>query len=1045
MNFFKKLLNKFFLNKNEKDLIKIRSFLDKIKKISKSIRLLSDDNLRNETFLLKDFVKKSIEEFSKKRKDFFYKKKKDFYSVPFFKEIYYYNEKFSKEIYQTEQKILLDILPKSFAIIKETARRFKENKQLIVKAVSFDNDLSKRRSYVYLDGDKAVWKNKWIIHGKNIVWNMVHYDVQLIGGVILHQGKIAEMATGEGKTLVATLSAYLNALSGKGVHIVTVNNYLSKRDAQWMAPLMEFHGLKVDCIDNYLSTDIKRRKRAYLADITYGTNNEFGFDYLRDNMANDKNELVQRELNYAIIDEIDSVLIDEARTPLIISGRVKSLKDNKKEFTFFQKKVKIMVEKQNLIVNYFLQQSKNLIEKGENEIGGLKLFQAYRGLPKKKSLIKFLSQKNIRSILQNIEIQYIQDYGRDISQVDKDLYFVIDEKNNTVELTDKGIEFLSIEMEDEKFFIFPDLNLELLEIEKRRLPKEYEIKEKEKLLNNFSFKSQKIHTINQLLKAYTLFEKDIDYVVLNNCIKIVDEQTGRMLEGRRYSDGLHQAIEAKENVPIESSSQIFATITLQNYFRMYKKISGMTGTAETESGEFWYLYKLDVVVVPTHKPLKRIDLQDVVLKTKREKYNFIIEKIISLSKNENRPVLVGTTSVEISELLSRTLKFRKISHNVLNAKLHEKEAEIIGKAGLSGAVTIATNMAGRGTDIKLSKEVINNGGLAVLGTERHDSRRVDNQLRGRSGRQGDPGTSQFYISLEDSLIRLFFDSEKLSNLMDKFGHKVGDVIQHPLLTKSIENAQKKIEDNNFFIRKRLLDYDDVINKQREFIYKKRRNALYGRMLTLDISNMIYSLLKLIISFNNLKNKYSLKDSKNLEFELYQIFGFEFSIHKKVFRLSNEINYIKKYHDFLIKYYNKKKKDLFYKYIDPIINYDLNKKLQLSQLRITFSDGNKDISCIYNVKEIYKDKSKSIFSVFEKKVILFFLDNNWKDHLKEMENLRFSVQNAVFEQKDPLIVYKQNAFDLFEERIYNINRNIISFLFKSNLLIDDISYSEKDKK
>ncbi|WP_341659771.1 preprotein translocase subunit SecA [Blattabacterium cuenoti] len=1039
MSFIRKILNKLLVNKNDRDLKGIRKFLVEIKKEEKKIFLLSDDELRNKTQYFKNLIQKTTKTFYEKEKKLLSKIQEKFCSINILEKIYSSIENLKEECYKVEQKVLIDILPTAFSIIKETAKRLKEKKQLIVTSTSFDEELSKRKSYVHLNGNQAIWKNEWDAYGKSIIWDMVHYDEQIMGGVVLHQGKIAEMATGEGKTFVATLSAYLNALSGRGVHIVTVNNYLSRRDTSWMAPLMEFHGLKVDCIDNYSSSDVYMRKKAYQADITYGTNNEFGFDYLRDNMASSKEELVQRELNYAIIDEIDSVLIDEARTPLIISGPVDPKKDNKEEFELFKEKVKILVNQQNVIVNNFLHEAKNLIKNGEKKLGGFKLFQAHRGLPNKKYLIKFLSEDNIRLILQKTESQYLQDYGREIYKVDKDLYFVIDEKNNTVELTDKGIEFLSKNVEDIGFFVLPDVNLELTEVEKKNLSKEKETKEKEDLLKNFSLKSQRIHTINQLLKAFTLFEKDVDYVVLEGKVKIVDEQTGRIMEGRRYSDGLHQAIEAKENVQIESSSQTLATITLQNYFRMYRKISGMTGTAETESGEFWHIYKLDVVVIPTHKKIQRKDLQDLVFKTQREKYNAIIEKIIFLSKNEKRPVLVGTTSVEISEFLSRALKFMKIPHNVLNAKLHEKEAEIIAKAGFPSSVTIATNMAGRGTDIKLSKEVIKNRGLAVLGTERHDSRRVDNQLRGRSGRQGDPGSSQFYVSLEDNLIRLFIDSERLSKLMDRFGHKEGDIIQHPLLTKSIEKAQKKIEENNFSIRKRLLDYDDVINQQREFIYKKRKKALCGDELSLDISNMVYLLLDIMMNVNQ-----SINDFKNLEYEFIQTFGIQFPIQEDEFLSYKERDFVNKLHDIIINCYEKKKEKMIDHDIKPIIYNMVNKNHEFYQIRVVLTDGYKNIGFVSDLKEFHDTKGKSLLFMFEKKTILCFMDEKWKEHLREMDGLRYSVQNAVFEQKDPLIVYKQNAFNLFQERVYDINKRIISFLLKSTILIGDIFCFPKNK-
>ncbi|WP_185881875.1 preprotein translocase subunit SecA [Blattabacterium cuenoti] len=1030
MSFFKKILKILLGNKNDRDLQEVKKLIIHIKEEEKKISFLSDDELRNRTQEFQTIIKGSTKEFYEKEKFFQKKIKEKSYSISTLEEIYLKIEKLQRECYQTEQKVLMNLLPKAFAVIKETAKRFKEKKQLIVKSTLFDEELSEKKSYVLLQNNRAIWKNEWNAYGKSIIWDMVHYDVQLMGGIVLHQGKIAEMATGEGKTFVATLSAYLNALSGRGVHIVTVNNYLSKRDANWMAPLMEFHGLRVDCIDNYPSGYM--RKKAYQADITYGTNNEFGFDYLRDNMTCSKEELVQRDLNYAIIDEIDSVLIDEARTPLVISGPVHPHKDNREEFKLLKDKVENIVNQQNIEVTRFFQESKNLIKSGEKKLGGFKLLQAYRGLPKKRSLIKFLSEDKIRLLLQKIESQYLQDNGREMHKVDKDLYFVIDEKNNTVELTDKGIEFLSKNVEDVGFFVLPDINVEITELEKENYSKEKETKEKEKLLKNFTVKLQRIHTVNQLLKAYTLFERDIDYVIMDGKVKIVDEQTGRIMEGRRYSDGLHQAIEAKEKVKIESSSQTFATITLQNYFRMYKKISGMTGTAETEAGEFWHIYKLDVVVIPTHKTMQRRDLQDLVFKTQREKYNAIIEKIIHLSKYEKRPVLVGTTSVEVSEFLSRALKFRKIAHNVLNAKLHDKEAEIIEKAGLPGSVTIATNMAGRGTDIKLSKEVIKYGGLAVLGTERHDSRRVDNQLRGRSGRQGDPGSSQFYVSLEDNLIRLFLDSERLSKLMDRFGHKEGDIIQHPLLTKSIERAQKKIEDNNFSIRKRLLDYDDVINKQREFIYKKRRNALCGEELSLDISNMIYVLLDNMILLNK-----SLNDFKNLEYEFIQIFGLKFPIKESNFFSYKERDCINYLHDLIINFYEKKKERMIFKEIIPVISNIIGKGQTDYQIQVMFTDGINNIISASNLNEIYDSRGLSLLSIFEKKTILCFLDEKWKEHLREMDSLRYSVQNAVFEQKDPLIVYKQNAFNLFQERVYEINKQVISFLLKSTIMTNDI--------
>ncbi|WP_185882394.1 preprotein translocase subunit SecA [Blattabacterium cuenoti] len=1027
MKFFKTFLKKLFKNKNDRDLHKLKQFLLKIKIQEKKIADLSDNGLRKKTIEFKNIIQSAIYPLCQKEKKLIEKTKMRSCSIHDLEQSYLEKENIQKECYNIEQEILLKILPEAFAVIKETAKRFKEKKKLIVKSTLLDEELSKIKSYVTLKDGYSIWSNEWNAHGKHIIWNMVHYDVQLMGGVVLHQGKIAEMATGEGKTFVSTLSAYLNALSGRGVHIVTVNNYLSKRDANWMGPLMEFHGLRVDCLDNYDSYQFSLRKKAYLADITYGTNNEFGFDYLRDNMAISQSYLVQRELNYAIIDEIDSVLIDEARTPLIISGPVNFYKEEKQEFKFLKEKVDLLVKEQKKKVKQFLQESKYLIKSGNKQLGGLKLFQSYRGFPKQKSLIKFLNEDKIKIILQYIEnIYLLQNNGKDLTIVDKDLYFVIDEKHNTVELTELGFQFLSKNMLNINFFVVPDINVELAKVETQNLPKNKEIKVKDQLIKNFTIKLQRIHTINQLLKAYTLFEKNIDYIIVEKKVKIVDEQTGRIMEGRRYSDGLHQAIEAKENLDIEASSQTLASITLQNYFRMYHKISGMTGTAETEASELLDIYKLDVVVIPTHKPIKRIDYQDLIFKTQREKYNAILEQIIYLSKKKHRPVLVGTTSVEISELLSRTLKFRKIQHNVLNAKLHHKEADIIAKAGLPGTVTIATNMAGRGTDIQLYKDVVQFGGLAVIGTERHDSRRVDNQLRGRTGRQGDPGSSQFYISLEDNLIRVFLHSEKLSKLMDRFGHKDGDIIQHPLLTKSIERAQKKIEDNNFSIRKRLLDYDDVINKQREFIYKKRKNALCGEKLNLDISNMVYSILYSLIAV-----KKSLFDYKHLKYEFLNIFGVDLPIKKKEF-VANQEQYIINYlHDILIDLYEKKKNQIINKYLHTILYNNTNIKYDY-KIKYIFTDHNKSTKIVVNTskKDIINSNGYILFSIIEKKTILCFLDDKWKEHLREMDSLRHSVQNAVFEQKDPLIVYKQNAFHLFQDIVDDINKKIISFLFKS---------------
>ncbi|WGH27400.1 MAG: preprotein translocase subunit SecA [Candidatus Bostrichicola ureolyticus] len=1004
MTFLEKILKKIKLlgNKNERSILDAKKYLYDIKQCIITMQSLSNDRLRNKTIEFKNRIKNSTQEIYKKIENL--KTQIEQYSDISLKERAYIKlENLKKEMYKIEEDCLHKLIPEAFAVIIETARRFKEN--IIVNATFFDRELSNNKDYIIIKDDKAIWKNTWYAAGKHIIWDMIHYDVQIIGGIILHNGKIAEMATGEGKTLVATLPIYLNALTGRGVHVVTVNDYLAKRDAAWIAPLMEFNGIIVDCIDKYIpNTD--RRKQAYRADITYGSNNEFGFDYLRDNMAQDKKDLMQRELNYVIIDEVDSVLIDEARTPLIISGPT-DIKDN--NFYLLKDKVESMIEKQRIELRKILKKSRELIQHGDTIRGGFKLLQVYRGLPKYKPLIKFLSEKNILYILQNTENKYNQCNGEDMFKVDVDLYFIINEANNTVELTDKGIDYISKSVNDSSFFILPDITMEIVNIENKKLSTEEELDQKEKIFNIFSLKSKRIHAINQLLKAYTLFNKDVDYVVLEGKVKIVDEQTGRIIEGRRYSDGIHQAIEAKENVNIESNSQTLASITLQNYFRMYKKIAGMTGTAETESEEFWYLYKLDVVIIPPNKPIKRLDKEDIVFKTMREKYNAIIDEIVLLSTKYKRPVLVGTTSVEVSELLSFALKLRNINHNVLNAKLHKKEAEIIAKAGDTSVVTIATNMAGRGTDIKLSKEVINNGGLAIIGTERHDSRRIDRQLRGRAGRQGDPGSSQFYVSLEDKLMRLFIGSDRLAKLMDI----IGSSIQHSLITRSIERAQKKVEENNFMIRKRLLEYDNVMNKQREIIYKLRKYAIIGKHIDIDIANMIYNVINKIVNENNL-----------------ELFKSEFINN---FGLINQ-NII----DIFTK--TSKKQDIINKLYNIILEqYKLIKSIKINELNylidrnkenqaILFSDGIRNIYII-----LYTNVSgQSLINDIEQKIILNVIDDIWKEHLCEMDNLRNFVQNAVYEQKDPLLVYKSEAFTLFKRVINEINKNIVSFLFKSKI-------------
>ncbi len=912
-------------------------------------------------------------------------------------------------------------MPEAFGVIKETTRRFKNNKTLTVTASEYDRILSGSKDYVSLDGDKAIWKNSWDAAGKEVTWDMVHYDVQLIGGIALHQGKIAEMQTGEGKTLVATLPLYLNALTGKGTHLVTVNDYLAKRDSAWMAPIFEFHGMSVDCIDKH-SPNSEGRRAAYNADVTYGTNNEFGFDYLRDNMAHTPSDLVQRPHHYAIVDEVDSVLVDDARTPLIISGPVPE--GDRHEFNELRPKITDIVEKQRKYLTGVLAEAKKRISEGDTKEGGLLLLRVHRGLPKNKALIKFLSEEGIKQLLQKTENFYMQDNNREMPVVDSELLFVIDEKNNQIELTDKGIEYISGDTSKD-FFVMPDIGSEIAKIENQDLEIEKEAALKEELFKDFAIKSERIHTMSQLLKAYTLFEKDVEYVVIENKVMIVDEQTGRIMDGRRYSDGLHQAIEAKENVKIEAMTQTFATVTLQNYFRMYKKLAGMTGTAVTEAGEFWEIYKLDVVEIPTNRPIARDDRNDLIYKTKREKYNAIIEEVTQLS-NQGRPVLIGTTSVEISELLSRMLGIRKINHNVLNAKLHKKEADIVAEAGNAGIVTIATNMAGRGTDIKLSDAVKKAGGLAIVGTERHDSRRVDRQLRGRAGRQGDPGSSQFYVSLEDNLMRLF-GSDRVAKMMDRMGLEEGEVIQHSMMTKSIERAQKKVEENNFGIRKRLLEYDDVMNAQREVVYKRRRHALRGERLKVDIANMIYDTCEVITETNKEAN-----DFKNFEFELIKYFSITSPISEEEFSKQplQEIS-PKIYASAYTHYQEKMERNAAtaFPVIKKVFEDNSNK---FERIVVPFTDGIKSLNVVTDLKEAYESNGKQLITDFEKNITLAIIDEAWKTHLRKMDELKQSVQLAVHEQKDPLLIYKFEAFELFRGMIDKVNKDVVSFLFKGEL-------------
>ena len=1021
MSIINSLIKLFVGDKAKNDLKSIQPLVEKIKAYAAELEHISNDELRSKTIAFKEKIKEARATFDTQIADLQAQanatedidKKEDLYT-----EI----DKLSAEAYQASEKVLNDILPEAFATMKETARRFATNETISVTATPRDRELSATHDYVTIEGDKAIWKNHWDAAGKDVTWDMVHYDVQLIGGIALHQGKIAEMQTGEGKTLVATLPVYLNALTGNGVHLVTVNDYLARRDSAWMGPLFEFHGLRVDCIDNH-QPNSQARRNAYNADITYGTNNEFGFDYLRDNMAHTSEDLVQRAHNYAIVDEVDSVLIDDARTPLIISGPTP--KGDRHEFNELKPLVADLVEKQRTYLTKVLADARKLIAEGNTKEGGFQLLRVYRGLPKNKALIKFLSEEGVKQLLQKTENYYMQDNNREMPKVDAELYFVIDEKNNQIELTDKGFADIASYDGDKNFFVLPDIGVEIANIESQNLPIEEEAKLKEKLLQDFTVKSERIHTLNQLLKAYTLFEKDVEYVLIDNKVLIVDEQTGRIMDGRRYSDGLHQAIEAKENVKIEAATQTYATITLQNYFRMYSKLSGMTGTAITEAGEFWEIYKLDVMEIPTNRPIARKDYNDLIYKTKREKYNAVIDKVVSLSE-AGRPVLIGTTSVEVSELLSRMLTMRKIKHNVLNAKLHKKEAEIVAEAGQSGVVTIATNMAGRGTDIKLSPEVKAAGGLAIIGTERHDSRRVDRQLRGRSGRQGDPGSSLFYVSLEDNLMRLF-GSERIARLMDKLGHKEGDVIEHSIMTKRIETAQKKVEENNFGIRKRLLEYDDVMNAQREVIYKRRRHALEGERLKVDLANMIFDTCEVIVESNKSANNY-----KNFEFELIKYFSLKTQISEAEFAkaTNNELTF-RLYREVLDHYQQKTERSAAQAF--PVIRevYE-NPSNTYERIVVPFTDGQKMLNIVTDLKEAYESGGKKLISDFEKNITLAIIDDEWKTHLRQMDELKQSVQLAVHEQKDPLLIYKFEAFQLFKAMIDKVNKDIVSFLFRAEL-------------
>ena len=1018
-------ISKIIGNKAQRDLNEINPVVKKVKETYAEIEQLSHDELRARTKELEG----RIQEYVAAEKAQIEELKAGIDAIDLDKRETVWNQvdKLEKEVTEKYGKVLDEVLPEAFSIMKDTARRFAQNQEIVVTATDFDRNLAATHDFVRIEDDKAIYQNHWIAGGNEITWDMVHYDVQLFGGVVLHRGKIAEMATGEGKTLVATLPVFLNALTHEGVHVVTVNDYLAKRDSEWMGPMYMFHGLSVDCIDKHEPNSDTRRK-AYESDITFGTNNEFGFDYLRDNMAISPKDLVQRKHNYAIVDEVDSVLIDDARTPLIISGPVP--KGDDQLYDQFRPRVEMIVKVQRELTTHLLAEAKVKMassDSKEQEEGALLLFRSYKGMPKYKPLIKFLSEQGVRAAMLKVEAFYMQEQMRNMHIVTDPLYFVIDEKQNSIELTDKGIDLLTGKSDDPNFFILPDIGSEMSELENAELSEDEKAARKDELLQNYAVKSERVHTVNQLLKAYTLFEKDDEYVVIDNKVKIVDEQTGRVMEGRRYSDGLHQAIEAKERVKVEAATQTFATITLQNFFRMYSKLAGMTGTAETEAGEFWDIYKLDVVVIPTNKPIIRDDQNDRIYKTKREKYTAVIEEVVSLT-DKGRPVLVGTTSVEISELLSRMLTLRKIKHNVLNAKLHQREAEIVANAGQKGMVTIATNMAGRGTDIKLAPEVREAGGLAIIGTERHESRRVDRQLRGRAGRQGDPGSSVFFVSLEDDLMRLFA-TERIAGLMDRMGFKEGDVLEHNMLSKSVERAQKKVEENNFGIRKRLLEYDDVMNSQREVIYRRRRHALMGERIDNDVANMISETAKNIVEMNE-------DNYEGMKLDLLRVMALDIPFKEEDMRKMKQDDQLEDVTTQAFETF-KRKTGRLAEIAHPVIKqvYE-NQGAMYENILIPITDGKRvyNISC--NLKEAYDTGSKALVKAFEKSILLHTIDEDWKEHLREMDELRQSVQNASYEQKDPLLIYKLESFNLFKTMVDDINSKSVSILMRGQIPVQD---------
>ncbi len=1021
MAFINNLLKKVFGSKAERDMKEIKPILAKVLAAYERIDRFSNDELRAEAERLKRVIRERIAE-DENRKHSLREQLEDVNIAVDKKEsIATEVDKLTKIVDEKIEQVLMEILPEAFAVMKSTARRFKENSEIVVTASEMDREFTTKHEYVTVEGDKAIWKNTWVAGGNPMVWDMVHYDVQLIGGIVLHQGKIAEMATGEGKTLVATLPVFLNALAGKGVHVVTVNDYLSKRDSEWMGPLYQFHGLRVDCIDKHQPSS-EARKRAYRADITFGTNNEFGFDYLRDNMVIDPNDLVQKKHHYAIVDEVDSVLIDDARTPLIISGPVPKGEDQ--QFAEYKPYVEKIYSAQRQLVNKLLVDSKKLISEGKEEEGAKLLLRAHKGLPKYNPLIKYLSEPGIKQLLQKTENLYMQDNNRNMHLITDDLYFIIEEQTRQVEMTDKGNDLISESVSDDKFFILPDIGSEIAELEKTNLPDDEKRVKKDAILADYALKAERVHTVNQLLKAYAMFEKDVEYVVMDNKIKIVDEQTGRILEGRRYSDGLHQAIEAKENVKVEAATQTFATITLQNYFRMYHKLAGMTGTAETEAGEFWSIYKLDVVVIPTNRPILRKDENDLIYKTKKEKYNAVINMIVELTQ-QNRPVLVGTTSVEISELLSRMLKLRGIKHNVLNAKQHAREAEVVAHAGLPGTVTIATNMAGRGTDIKLGEGVKAAGGLAIIGTERHDSRRVDRQLRGRAGRQGDPGSSVFFVSLEDDLMRLF-GSDRMAAIVDKMGLQEGEVLQHSMLSSRIEAAQKKVEENNFGTRKRLLEYDDVMNSQREVIYNKRRNALYGERIDVDVMNMINDCAESMAELSDNM------DYEEFRFEVMKSLSIDPAMDEKLYKNSSKAQIAEVLTDTIKKEYVRRT-EVMVEMAWPIIKAIYERQgATYENIAVPVGDGTKILQVVLNLKKAYESNGKELARALSKTITLINIDETWKQHLRDMDDLKQSVQNATYEQKDPLLVYKFESFNLFKEVIEKVSKEVVSFLLRAHI-------------